>query len=334
MSLENAESPLALPSDVAVTLLPAALASDVGPGMLDAPARWIVGEQGGSGRLAGAAAACGALGVLVAPVDAATLRAVTDPDAEPADASLARARSLLSLSVVEAAAESTLHSVAAAFAADDCIVWWRDGETMEPQASRPAPDDSYRQAVGNAARIAAAAGGTVILPGGRSVIAEALRTSPTEIAGLVAIVTDDARRFPPAARADLRALATRLARELGWIAGYRRLVAEGERLAASSLHDPLTQALTRSAFEQAVTSEIAAASRRGERLAMALIDVIGLRRTNLEYGHEAGDDVMAHVAAAVRAGVRTNDPIGRFGGDELAILFSNATAEQAAGDRR
>ncbi|MCA9676484.1 MAG: protein kinase, partial [Myxococcales bacterium] len=175
-------------------------------------------------------------------------------------------------------------------------------------------------------------GATTIIPGGdgaRSVIAAALRTSATEVAGLVAVVVDHARRFGPAERADLRALAARMTRELSHLAGYRRLVAEDERLRAGSVQDSLTQALTRAAFEQTVANEVAAANRRGEPLALMFVDIVGLRRINLQHGHRAGDEILAQVAARIRAQVRGTDILGRFGGDELALLLINAPAEQA-----
>ncbi|MCW5806744.1 MAG: diguanylate cyclase, partial [Deltaproteobacteria bacterium] len=154
------------------------------------------------------------------------------------------------------------------------------------------------------------------------------RSSATEVAGLVAIVGGP-RWFTAAERTDLKAVAARLARELTWLTSHRRLVAEGERLLAASLHDPLTGAMTRGAFEQTIAHEAAAAARRREHLTLALIDVVGLRRINLQHGHRAGDEVLAQVANRIRATVRGNDPIGRLGGDEIACLLVGASAEQA-----
>ena len=314
-------------------LIAPAVAAELAPASADTAPRWIVGDIAAAPRLAGAAATAGAQGVIISPVSPEALRAAVGRDDERIDDDVRRARKLVAASVIEASAQPTLAVIAEAFAAQECIVWWRDGDTMEPAASRDAPSDGYRVAIGAGARIAAAAAGTVILPASatepaRSVIAEPLRASVGEIAGLIAIVADSARRYSVAERTDLRALAARVTRELSWMAGHRRLVAEGERMAATSQHDPLTGALTRAAFEQAVTNEIAAAQRRGEELTIACLDVVGLRRINLAHGHKIGDEVMAQVAAHVRAGIRGNDPIGRFAGDEIAILLVGATVAQ------
>jgi diguanylate cyclase (GGDEF)-like protein len=320
------------PGTTAVLVAPL-VASDLAPLTADAPPRWIVGDGANAARVAGAAAQAGASGVLLTPVSEAALESVAQPDPKSADFDLARARRLIATSLVDltGAAAETLAAVAEGFTANDCVVWWRDGNQMTPTAARPFPTESYRTQIAGAARIAAAAAGTVIVsgPNPRSVIAEALRSGPTEVSGLVAVVADSGRRFSASERTDLKAIAARLTRELSWLSSHRRLVQEGERLLASSLHDPLTGAMTRGAFEQTIAHEVAAAARRSEPLTLTIVDIIGLRRINLAHGHKAGDEVLAQVATRVRSMVRGNDPIGRLGGDEIAVLLVGAAAEQA-----
>ena len=60
-----------------------------------------------------------------------------------------------------------------------------------------------------------------------------------------------------------------------------------------------------------------------------MFDIVGLRRINLAHGHKAGDEVLAQVAGRLRATVRGNDPMGRPGGDELAVLLVGANDDQA-----
>ena len=317
----------------AALLVAPAVASDLGPPPDGAAPRWIIGDGANAARVAGAAASASATGVLLTPVSPDALIAIAHAEPSSHDFDLARARGLIATSLVDltGAAQETLKAVAEGFTANDCIVWWKDGSQMTPTASRQPPVEGYRQSIAAAARIAAASGGTVIVGGvhPRSVIADALRSGPTEVAGLVALVSDTGRRFSPAERTDLKAIAARLTRELSWLTSHRRIVAEGERLLASSLHDPLSGAMTRGAFEQTITHEVAAAGRRNEKLTLALFDVVGLRRINLAHGHRAGDEVLAQIAARVRATVRGNDVLGRPGGDELAVLLVGANDDQA-----
>ena len=318
----------------AAILVAPAMAADLAAPVAGGPPRWIVGDSANGARLAGAATQAAAAGALLAPVAVETLAAIAHSAPTLSEFDLARARGLIATSLVELTrnAAETLQGVASGFSASDCIVWWKDGAHMVPAAARPYPTASYRTEVAVAARIAAAASGTVITGGAqpRSVIADVLRASMTEVGGLVAIVADAARRFSSAERTDLKALSMRLTRELAWLASHRRLVADGERMLAASLHDPLTGAISRGAFEQTIAHEAAAAAVRGEPLALAVIDVVGLRQINVVHGHRAGDEVLAQVASRVRAVVRGGDPIGRLGGDEIAVLLLNAGAEPAA----
>jgi len=321
-------------ANCAAILVAPLVAGDLGPAPAEGPPRWIVGDGGNAARVAGAAAQAGASGVLLTPSSVEAIDAVAHSDPTSPDFDLARARGLIATSLVDltGSATETLMAVAEGFTANDCIVWWRDGAQMLPTSARAHPDEAYRTQVAAAARIAAAAAGTVITsgPNPRSVIADALRSGPTEIAGLVAIIADSGRRFSAAERTDLKAIATRLTRELSWLSSHRRIVAEGERLMASSLHDPLTGAMTRGAFEQTVAHEVAAAARRSEKLTLVVFDLIGTRKINLEYSHKVGDEVLAQVTARIRATVRGNDPIGRLGGDEIAVLLVGANDDQAA----
>ena len=87
--------------------------------------------------------------------------------------------------------------------------------------------------------------------------------------------------------------------------------------------------MARGAFEQTIAHEVAAAARRNEKLSLVLLDIVGLRRINLQHGHKAGDEVLAQVAGRLRATVRGNDAMGRPGGDELAVLLVGANDAQA-----
>ncbi|HEX2685503.1 MAG TPA: serine/threonine-protein kinase [Kofleriaceae bacterium] len=225
----HAISPDAPTEGYAAILVTLPLAGKLGPAPVAGPPRWIVVDAAHAERLAETAAQAGAAGVLLTPVSAAALEAITNLAPTPVELDLARARGLIATSLVDAtgSAAQRLLAVAEGFEASDCIVWWRDGEPQAPATARPPPTERYREDIDDAARIAAAAAGTVITGGKtpRSVIAEVLRTSPTEVAGLVAIVADAARQFSAAERADLCQLALRLARERPWLSRPHPLVA-------------------------------------------------------------------------------------------------------------
>lgn len=71
-------------------------------------------------------------------------------------------------------------------------------------------------------------------------------------------------------------------------------------------------------------------SRRGDvQTCLMMIDVDQFKHFNDAYGHIAGDRVLAAVAKALREHLRPTDLIGRFGGDEFAVLLPNTDLEQA-----
>jgi two-component system, cell cycle response regulator len=60
-----------------------------------------------------------------------------------------------------------------------------------------------------------------------------------------------------------------------------------------------------------------------------MIDVDHFKRINDQYGHLAGDDVLREVAHRIDTEMRVSDTGARFGGDEFALVLSQATLAEA-----
>ncbi len=71
------------------------------------------------------------------------------------------------------------------------------------------------------------------------------------------------------------------------------------------------------------------AGRQGRPFAVLMVDLDHFKRVNDTYGHVAGDAVLRAVAEALQAEVRAEDVVGRFGGEEFAVLLPEV-AEPAA----
>jgi diguanylate cyclase (GGDEF)-like protein len=95
--------------------------------------------------------------------------------------------------------------------------------------------------------------------------------------------------------------------------------------------DSLTEALSRDAFAARLLDEQTRAARVDSPLALALIDVDGLKSINDRCGHSSGDRVLVAVADVLRTGRRT-DLVGRWGGDEFVVLLPD-TSRREAGER-
>jgi len=102
------------------------------------------------------------------------------------------------------------------------------------------------------------------------------------------------------------------------------------RLKLISETDELTGVFNVRAFNALAAQEFRIAARYGRDLSLMMIDSDSLKTVNDTYGHEAGDKLIKAVVAGVRASVKSNDIVARYGGDEFVCLFPGATPAAAA----
>ena len=114
------------------------------------------------------------------------------------------------------------------------------------------------------------------------------------------------------------------------LAVRRRLEREREAQRAHALRDPLTGLGNRRMLAERLRYELTRHARAGERLALVVFDLDGFKGVNDRFGHEAGDEVLRDVAAALRDVVRGQDTVVRLGGDEFCVLAPQTGADGAA----
>jgi diguanylate cyclase (GGDEF)-like protein/hemerythrin-like metal-binding protein len=93
--------------------------------------------------------------------------------------------------------------------------------------------------------------------------------------------------------------------------------------------DRLTGAWNRRRFEDGAAQLMALASRRGDALSFIFFDLDHFKRVNDTFGHEAGDAVLAQVAATVTSQLRASDALARWGGEEFLVLCPATTLSGA-----
>ncbi|GIF10039.1 EAL domain-containing protein [Actinoplanes teichomyceticus] len=98
-----------------------------------------------------------------------------------------------------------------------------------------------------------------------------------------------------------------------------------DQLVHEAYHDSLTQLANRALFRDRAD----AALRRTTDLTVLHLDLDGFKRVNDSLGHLAGDQLLVQVADRIRACVRTEDVVARFGADEFAVLIEATAGEEA-----
>ncbi|MBI3130145.1 MAG: diguanylate cyclase [Acidobacteria bacterium] len=102
-----------------------------------------------------------------------------------------------------------------------------------------------------------------------------------------------------------------------------------ESLERAAGTDRLTGAWNRRRCEEAVAAEVALARRRKGAVSILMMDIDHFKRINDTHGHEAGDAVLAGLAAAWRKVLRASDPLVRWGGEEFLVLSPASQLEGA-----
>jgi diguanylate cyclase (GGDEF)-like protein/PAS domain S-box-containing protein len=100
-----------------------------------------------------------------------------------------------------------------------------------------------------------------------------------------------------------------------------------DRLRLLAMTDPLTGALNRRSFFENAKRERGRLTTAKDSLCVLLLDADFFKAVNDLHGHDAGDATLQRIVNECRAEIRSSDLLGRFGGEEFAILLPASTLE-------
>ncbi len=166
-----------------------------------------------------------------------------------------------------------------------------------------------------------------------------------EMLGLLSVASHRPLDFPDSEVELLEGFATQVASAIKGIRLYQELAESREELRHLNRQlqermgiqhhlartDSLTGIPNRRFIDETLESECARARRYQQDLSAVVADLDGLKMINDTHGHQAGDDVLRHVAELARESCRQVDVVGRYGGDEFVFVLpatglSEATA--------
>lgn len=108
-----------------------------------------------------------------------------------------------------------------------------------------------------------------------------------------------------------------------------QLEAQSALLARHAQEDGLTGLANRRELDRSLEAALQRASRSGQPLSLALVDIDHFKRINDHFGHGVGDDVLRAVAQVVRGLLRPPMQAGRYGGEEFALILPDLQASEA-----
>ena len=92
--------------------------------------------------------------------------------------------------------------------------------------------------------------------------------------------------------------------------------------------DSLTNLLNYKKLQENLAVEISEHQDDGN-IALCIIDIANISEINAELGHARGDSIIREVAKKIQKNARNTDILGRYGGDEIAIIMPDTSSDEA-----
>ncbi len=93
--------------------------------------------------------------------------------------------------------------------------------------------------------------------------------------------------------------------------------------------DGLTEMYNHRYFQEQMKLNVDNSKRYNTSFSLIMVDIDFFKKFNDKYGHQSGDAVLRQVAQTIKRNIRSTDIPCRYGGEEMAIILTNTSKEEA-----
>jgi diguanylate cyclase (GGDEF)-like protein len=113
------------------------------------------------------------------------------------------------------------------------------------------------------------------------------------------------------------------------VSAVRNRAERSRNLRSAMVRDSLTGLVNHTKLKEHLNIEVARVGRNGRPLSFVMLDIDHFKAVNDTYGHPAGDGVIKSLARILQQRLRRTDILGRYGGEEFAIILSDTDGVDA-----
>jgi diguanylate cyclase (GGDEF)-like protein len=106
---------------------------------------------------------------------------------------------------------------------------------------------------------------------------------------------------------------------------FQEMIQKFERQA---MRDPLSGLLNRRGMQEKLQNEFERSQRYNNNLTVMMCDIDNFKSVNDHYGHDKGDEIIKSLGAIFKSGLRKQDSLARWGGEEYLFLLPETNGSQ------
>lgn len=110
---------------------------------------------------------------------------------------------------------------------------------------------------------------------------------------------------------------------------FHRIQEMSQKFEKQAMRDPLSGLLNRRGMRESLQQEFDRCKRYNNNLTVMMCDIDHFKVVNDQYGHDKGDEIIKSLATMLKAGLRKQDSLARWGGEEYLFLLPETSGHQA-----